>query len=171
MVLGEATAELLAPCCRMVQLLDTPQDLAFFGKLLQREIIYRLLQGPQGRPPAFGCYDLGGPKSSNSKGGQLAARELRERALNVDDLASISGMSRSTLHHHFRPASLSMSPFAVSKAASAHTARQEDAHGGARCREAQLSRLGMRPQPVQSGVQTVLRPTANARYSRASNSP
>src|SRR5580704_17235195 len=26
MVLGEATVELLAPCCRMVQLLDTPQD-------------------------------------------------------------------------------------------------------------------------------------------------
>jgi hypothetical protein len=32
----------------MVQLLDTPQDVPFFGKLLQREIIYRLLQGPQG---------------------------------------------------------------------------------------------------------------------------
>src|SRR5580704_13810828 len=31
MVLGEATVELLAPCCRMVQLLDTPQDVPFFG--------------------------------------------------------------------------------------------------------------------------------------------
>src|ERR1700686_4675606 len=48
MVLGEATVELLTPCSRMVQLLDTPQDVPFFGKLLQREIIYRLLQGPQG---------------------------------------------------------------------------------------------------------------------------
>ena len=48
MALGEATVELLAPCCRMVQLLDTPQDVPFFGKLLQREIIYRLLQGTQG---------------------------------------------------------------------------------------------------------------------------
>lgn len=55
MVLGEATVELLAPCSRMVQLLRTPQDVPFFGKLLQREIIYRLLQGPQGdrlRPDA-----------------------------------------------------------------------------------------------------------------------
>src|ERR1700693_5151265 len=48
MVLGEATVELLTPCSRMVELLDTPQDVPFFGKLLQREIVYRLLQGPQG---------------------------------------------------------------------------------------------------------------------------
>src|SRR3984885_11765494 len=48
MVLGEATVEMLAPCSRMVQLLDTPQDVPFFGKMLQREIIYRLLQGSQG---------------------------------------------------------------------------------------------------------------------------
>src|SRR6202043_2143534 len=48
MVLGEATVELLTPCSRMVQLLDTPRDVPFFGKLLQREIIYRLLQGPHG---------------------------------------------------------------------------------------------------------------------------
>jgi len=48
MVLGQATVELLTPCSRMVQLLDTPHDIPFFCKLLQREIIYRLLQGPQG---------------------------------------------------------------------------------------------------------------------------
>jgi hypothetical protein len=42
------TRELLTPCLRMVQLLGAPQDVPFFGKLLQREIIYRLLQGPQG---------------------------------------------------------------------------------------------------------------------------
>ena len=47
MVLGEVTVELLTPCSRMVQLLDTPQDVPFFCKLLQREIIYRLLQGPR----------------------------------------------------------------------------------------------------------------------------
>ena len=60
MVLGEATLELLAPCCRMVQLLDTPQDVPFFGKLLQREIIYRLVTGVAGRSPGFRCH-IGGP--------------------------------------------------------------------------------------------------------------
>jgi hypothetical protein len=48
MVQGRVTVELLKPCLRVVQLLDTPQDAPFFGKLLRREIIYRLLQGTQG---------------------------------------------------------------------------------------------------------------------------
>src|ERR1700758_1596667 len=39
MVLGETTIELLTPCSRMVQLCNTPQDVPFFCKLLQREII------------------------------------------------------------------------------------------------------------------------------------
>src|SRR5438270_11093042 len=39
MVLGEVTVELLTPCSRMVQLLDTQQDVPFFRKILQREII------------------------------------------------------------------------------------------------------------------------------------
>src|SRR3954453_2627941 len=39
MVLGEVTVELLTPCSRMIQLLDTPQDVPFFGKLLRREIV------------------------------------------------------------------------------------------------------------------------------------
>src|SRR5579864_6780090 len=43
MVLGEATIELLTPCLRMVQLLGAPQDVPFFGKLLQREIIYQMI--------------------------------------------------------------------------------------------------------------------------------
>src|SRR5580700_11557579 len=39
MVLGEVTVELLAPCLRMIQLLGAPQDIPFFAKLLQREIV------------------------------------------------------------------------------------------------------------------------------------
>jgi hypothetical protein len=32
----------------MMDLLGAPRDISFFGKLIQREIIYRLLQGRQG---------------------------------------------------------------------------------------------------------------------------
>jgi len=32
----------------MMDLLDAPRDISFFSKLIQREIIYRLLQGSQG---------------------------------------------------------------------------------------------------------------------------
>ena len=44
----DSTVELVNPCSRMMDLLDAPRDVSFFGKLMQREIIYRLLQGSQG---------------------------------------------------------------------------------------------------------------------------
>jgi len=48
MATGETTAELVNSCSRMMDLLDAPRDISFFGKLIQREIIYRLPQGSQG---------------------------------------------------------------------------------------------------------------------------
>jgi AraC-like DNA-binding protein len=122
MVLGEATLELLAPCCRMVRLLDSPQDVAFFGKLLQREIIYRLLQGPQGDR----LRSIATLVDQNHRTAK-AVNWLRgnyEKTLNVEDLASISGMSRSTLHHHFRSLT-AMSPLQFQKQLRLHAARQK----------------------------------------------
>jgi AraC-like DNA-binding protein len=122
MGLGEATLELLAPCCRMVQLLDTPQDVAFFGKLLQREIIYRLLQGPQG-DRLRSVTTLVDQNHRTAKAVDWL-RENYEKTLNVDDLASITGMSRSTLHHHFRSLT-AMSPLQFQKQLRLHAARQK----------------------------------------------
>ena len=122
MVLGEATLELLAPCCRMVQLLDTPQDVPFFGKLLQREIIYRLLQGTQG-DRLRSVATLADQNHRTAKAVNWL-RENYEKTLNVDDLASISGMSRSTLHHHFRSLT-AMSPLQFQKQLRLHAARQK----------------------------------------------
>jgi AraC-like DNA-binding protein len=122
MVLGEATVELLTPCLRMVQLLGAPQDVPFFGKLLQREIIYRLLQGPQG--------DRLRSVATMANQGYLTAKAvtwLREnfrKTLNVDELASMAGMSRSTLHHHFRGLT-AMSPLQFQKQLRLRTARQK----------------------------------------------
>ena len=122
MVLGEVTSELLAPCCRLVQLLDTPQDVAFFGKLLQREIIYRLLQGPQG-DRLRSVTTLVDQNHRTAKAVNWL-RENYEKTLNVDDLASITGMSRSTLHHHFRSLT-AMSPLQFQKQLRLHAARQK----------------------------------------------
>jgi AraC-like DNA-binding protein len=122
MVLGEATLELLAPCCRMVQLLNTPQDVPFFGRLLHREIIYRLLQGPQGDR----LRSVATLVDQNHRTAKAVnwLRENYEKTLNVDDLASISGMSRSTLHHHFRSLT-AMSPLQFQKQLRLHAARQK----------------------------------------------
>src|ERR1700676_780076 len=120
MVLGEATVELLAPCSRMVQLLRTPQDIPFFGKLLQREIIYRLLQGPQG--DRLRSIATLADQSYRTAKAVTWLRDNFKKALNVDELASMTGMSRSTLNHHFRGLT-AMSPLQFQKQLRLHAAR------------------------------------------------
>src|SRR5580700_4231655 len=122
MVLGEATVELLAPCSRMVQLLRTPQDVPFLGKLLQREIIYRLLQGPQG--DRLRSIATLADQSYRTAKAVTWLRENFDKTLNVDELAAMTGMSRSTLHHHFRGLT-AMSPVQFQKQLRLHTARQK----------------------------------------------
>ena len=122
MVLGEATIELLAPCLRMVRLLGIPRDVPFFGKLLHREIIYRLLQGPQGdRLRSIATMADQSYRTAKAVGW---LRENFEKTLNVEDLASLAGMSRSTFHQHFRGLT-AMSPLQFQKQLRLHTARQK----------------------------------------------
>jgi len=122
MVLGEATVELLAPCSRMVQLLHTPQDVPFFAKLLQREIIYRLLQGPQG--DRLRSVATLADQSYRTAKAVTWLRDNFKKTLNVDELASMTGMSRSTLNHHFRGLT-AMSPLQFQKQLRLHAARQK----------------------------------------------
>ena len=48
MATGETTVAFLSACCRLVDLLDTPQDIPFLSGLFQREIIYRILRDAEG---------------------------------------------------------------------------------------------------------------------------
>ncbi len=48
MSIGETTPEFLSACCRLLDLLRSPQDIPFLSGLIQREIIYRILRGPEG---------------------------------------------------------------------------------------------------------------------------
>src|SRR5689334_2570300 len=48
MSIGETTPEFLNACCRLLDLLNCPQDIPFLSGLIQREIIYRILRGPEG---------------------------------------------------------------------------------------------------------------------------
>ena len=122
MVLGEMTEELLAPCLRMVKLLATPEDVPFLSKLLQQEIIYRLLQGPQGNR-LRSVATLGNQSHKTAKA-VTWLRENFEKPLNVDQLATMAGMSRSTLHHHFRDLT-AMSPLQFQKQLRLQAARRK----------------------------------------------
>jgi hypothetical protein len=46
--IGQTTPEFLNACCRLVDLLENPQDIPFLSGLIQREIIYRVLRGRAG---------------------------------------------------------------------------------------------------------------------------
>ncbi len=112
MAIGETTVEFLSACCRLVDLLDTPRDIPFLSGLIQREIIYRILQSAEGtRLRAIAT--LGDQSQRTAKAiawiGANYAKPLR-----VEDLAEIAGMGLSTLHHHFR-ALTAMSPLQYQK--------------------------------------------------------
>src|SRR6266436_1645548 len=121
MATGETTSELLAACCRLVDLLNTPQDIPFLSGLIQREIIYRILRGPEGaRLRAIATL---GDQSQRTAKAIAWVRGNYAKPLRVEDLAKIAGMGVSTLHHHFR-ALTSMSPLQYQKQFRLHAARE-----------------------------------------------
>jgi AraC-like DNA-binding protein len=112
MATGEATVEFLSACCRLLDLLDTPQDIPFLSGLIQREIIYRMLRGPEGaRLRAIATL---GDQSNRTAKAIAWVRSNYAKPLRVEDLAQIAGMGVSTLHHHFRELT-AMSPVQYQK--------------------------------------------------------
>ena len=121
MATGETTAELLDACCRLIDLLDTPQDIPFLSGLIQREIIYRILRGPEGaRLRAIATL---GEQSHRTAKAVAWVRANYARPFRLEDLAKIAGMGVSTLHHHFR-ALTAMSPLQYQKQLRLHAARE-----------------------------------------------
>jgi len=112
MVTGELTVEFLDACLRLLKLMDRPQDIPFLNGLRQREIIYRVLRGPEGaRLRAIGTL---GDQSNRTAKAIAWMRTNYAKPLRVEELAHIAGMGTSTLHHHFR-ALTAMSPLQYQK--------------------------------------------------------
>jgi AraC-like DNA-binding protein len=121
MATGETTAELLDACCRLVDLLNTPQDIPILSGLIQREIIYRILRGPEGaRLRAIATL---GDQSHRAAKAIAWIRANYAKPLRVEDLAQIAGMGISTLHHHFRVLT-AMSPLQYQKQLRLQAARE-----------------------------------------------
>ncbi|MGB2637243.1 MAG: AraC family transcriptional regulator [Candidatus Acidiferrum sp.] len=121
MATGETTAELLDACCRLLDLLNTPQDIPFLSGLIQREIIYRILRGPEGaRLREIATL---GDQSHRTAKAIAWVRTNYAKPLRVENLARLAGMGVSTLHHHFR-ALTAMSPLQYQKQLRLHAARE-----------------------------------------------
>ncbi|QKJ88376.1 AraC family transcriptional regulator [Paramixta manurensis] len=118
---GPATQDLLGAMARLVDLLDKPADIPHLGKLIQQEILYRILTGPTG---ALFCETvLSGTRSQRTA---IAINWIRENfvaPLKMDELAKMAGMGVSTLHHHFRRMT-AMSPLQYQKQLRLHEARR-----------------------------------------------
>ncbi|MBC3949187.1 AraC family transcriptional regulator [Pseudomonas folii] len=84
---------------RLLSLLDTPGDIPVLGPMVERELLYRLLQGPQGRL----LRQIAQP--DGALGGIRRAvawiRDNYNAQLRIDALCNASGMSRASLHRHF----------------------------------------------------------------------
>ena len=106
------TVEFLSACCRLLDLLSNPEDIPFLSGLLEREIMYRILRGPQGaRLRAIATL---GDQSHRTAKTIAWIKANYTRPLRVEELAEIAGMAVSTLHHQFR-ALTAMSPLQYQK--------------------------------------------------------
>lgn len=109
---GQVTAEFLSAWCRLLDLLSTPEDIPFLSGFIEREIMYRILRGPEGaRLRAIATL---GDQSHRTAKAIAWIKANYATQLRVEELAQIAGMAVSTLHHHFR-ALTAMSPLQYQK--------------------------------------------------------
>ena len=118
---GETTAGLLDACSRLIELLDTPEDIPFLSHLIQREIVYRILRMPQGE--RLRAIATTGDLSHRTARAIAWLRANYAKPLHMEELASVARMGVSTLHHQFRGLT-SMSPLQYQKRLRLQMARQ-----------------------------------------------
>ncbi|MCO7247296.1 AraC family transcriptional regulator [Halomonas sp. Mc5H-6] len=84
---------------RLLSLLDSPEDIPALAPLVERELLYRLLQEPQGQL----LRQIAQPDGALSRIRRAAAwiRDNYKVRLQIEVLCDVSGMSRASLHRHF----------------------------------------------------------------------
>ena len=97
---SDVSDDLLDSVLRFTRLLDRPSDIPVLAPALEREVLWRLINGPQGAM----VRQIGLADSRMSQVGR-AVRWLREHfaeTIRIEDLAAIACMSVTSLHRHFR---------------------------------------------------------------------
>jgi AraC-like DNA-binding protein len=112
LAVGHITPGLLSAGLRLIQLLDAPEDIPFLKHLIERELIYRILQTPQGE--RLRAIATAGNLSQRTAKAIAWLSANYARPLRIEELAEIARMGVSTLHHQFR-ALAGMSPLQFQK--------------------------------------------------------
>jgi AraC-like DNA-binding protein len=115
------TPEMLEAWDHLIALLDNPRDVAVLAPLREREVLYRLLQGPHGGMLRQTVRD-----DSRLSRVRCAIRWLQDhfdRKMRIEMLAGIAGMSIPSFHRHFKAAT-AMSPLQFQKSLRLQAARR-----------------------------------------------
>ncbi|MEM9965275.1 MAG: AraC family transcriptional regulator [Asticcacaulis sp.] len=106
---------------RLLALLDAPGDIPILAPMAERELLYRLLQGPQGRL----LRHIARPEGALGRIRRAVEwiRDNRNTRLRIEALCDASGMSRASLHRHFA-ALTGLSPVQYQKQLRLQEARQ-----------------------------------------------
>lgn len=106
---------------RLLSLLDSPADIPALAPMAERELLYRLLQGPQGRL----LRQIARPEGPLAQIRRAVAwiRDNCNKRLRIEALCDASGMSRASLHRHFQ-ALTGLSPVQYQKQLRLQEARQ-----------------------------------------------
>ncbi|MER8758310.1 AraC family transcriptional regulator [Mesorhizobium sp. M0976] len=104
--------DLLDALRRMMRLLDRPAEIPVLATMLEREMLFRLLQGPQGGK----LRELARADGHLSRIGRAIAwiRSHPHQPVRVGDLAEIAHMSSAAFYRHFKAAK-AMSPIQYQK--------------------------------------------------------
>ncbi|WP_159979197.1 MULTISPECIES: AraC family transcriptional regulator [unclassified Novosphingobium] len=110
--IAPVTDELLDAWVRMLRLMERPADVAALAPAYEREILYRVLQGPHG----WMLRDIAAPGTALSRVG-IAIQWIRKNftlPLRVEALAQMAALSVSAFHRHFK-AVTALSPLQYQK--------------------------------------------------------
>jgi AraC-like DNA-binding protein len=117
---SDASTELLDAFTRLLRLLDHPADLPVLAPMLEREILWRLVTGPQG--PMVRQIGLADSTLTHVGRAIRWIREHHAEPLRIEELARLSRMSTTSFHRHFR-AVTAMTPIQYQKRIRLHEAR------------------------------------------------
>lgn len=112
MFVAQIESSILDAVLRLVQLLDSPQDIPFLAPIHKKEIIYRLLQGQYGA--ALAQIALEGSNTYRIKGAIDQIIRHYDQPLTIEELADVACMSISSFHRLFKEIT-AMSPLQFQK--------------------------------------------------------
>jgi AraC-like DNA-binding protein len=113
--------DLLDPLLRLMRLMDSPGDVDFLAPLIEREILFRVLRGPQAS--VLRQIATAGGRAARIERATTWIKEHHAEPIRIEALAELASMSLSSFHQHFKTLT-TMSPVKYQKGIRLQEARR-----------------------------------------------